>query len=264
MRHRPPLGLRRGWRIHHHWQCILLVTLLTSGHQHLDSRGHASAASDQQRGLSEKDQAVSVASGSNEPPVQGATTPPPNPAAATPLPTIDSEPLLDNHEKQELPSPAKPVTASSVAAMLLGARTLKLPFTSLNQPLTPEQYILDVKFYIHEDPAVFDHFAYEKLGPCLRARMSGDDAWKHETSEKAQYTAEIFILEQLRIHPKRTPDPEQATLFYIPVLSVLSFWAKNCETLSNRTTTHEIRMVRLSGCVCRYWMLLSRLWATSQ
>lgn len=218
----------------HQWQYVLLLALLTSGEHSFHGRGHASAeALDLQRGLLEQPQSVASGSSDEVPLLSTAPLPltlPPD-THANPTNTLT---LQDNTVKQDW----------SISSVLgLGSRTLKLPFTSLNQPITPDQYVLDVKFYIHDDPNVFDHFSYEKLGPCLRSRMKGDDAWKHEISDKAQYTAEIFILEQLRIHPKRTMDPEQATLFYIPVLSVLSFWAKECETFANRTTTHENRMV---------------------
>lgn len=67
---------------------------------------------------------------------------------------------------------------------------------------------------------------------------SCDAIWYQEVPETAQNTAEWFIMELLRVHPARTMNPDEAELFYLPILPVTSFWAKECSG-----TSHVQRMV---------------------
>lgn len=62
--------------------------------------------------------------------------------------------------------------------------------------------------------------------------------WSRELPEAVQNTAEWFVLELLKVHPARTWDPDEAELFYIPILPVISYWARDCDG-----TNHAQRLV---------------------
>lgn len=91
------------------------------------------------------------------------------------------------------------------------------------------------KFYIY-NASEFDFF---DTIVCYRRRNQGTNIWSHEKKDLAQDMAELWLLSSLSRHPNRTLDPEEASLFYVPVLPVTSFRAGRC-----RNKSHEERMQR--------------------
>lgn len=89
------------------------------------------------------------------------------------------------------------------------------------------------KFFIYNST----EFDFLETIVCYRRRNEGINIWSHEKKDVAQDMAELWMLNSLSQHPNRTLDPEEASLFYVPVLPVTSYMVGKC-----RNRTHKERM----------------------
>jgi len=93
------------------------------------------------------------------------------------------------------------------------------------------------KFFIYN----LTSLKFEELALCYH-EQHGMNVWEHEKRDLVQDLAELWLLRSLVNHPSRTYDPEEADLFYIPMLPVLSFRVGNCSGMN-----HAGRMFRIAA-----------------
>ena len=81
---------------------------------------------------------------------------------------------------------------------------------------------------MHTDPALDHGWLRHCPGFALLARSAYNER-----------LAEVYVRDALAVHPWRTDDPAQATIFYVPLWEVVSFNVADCNG-----TTHQERMSR--------------------
>lgn len=75
----------------------------------------------------------------------------------------------------------------------------------------------DFKFYMYDLPPALN----TDLLKCYE-KETNTSVWIDERKERAQNTAEIWVHKVLESHPRRTRDPSEASIFYVPFYGALS------------------------------------------
>jgi len=74
------------------------------------------------------------------------------------------------------------------------------------------------RIYVYDDPRV--NWSY--LIPCYKEQHGGVAPWGDEESEHAQNMGEVWMHRLMMKHPRRTMNPEEASIFYIPMYITVS------------------------------------------
>lgn len=105
-------------------------------------------------------------------------------------------------------------------------------------PLVSSVAKAESSIYVYDHPAV----DWSRLVDCYR-QEHGVAPWMDEEREHAQNMAEVWVHQALLRHPRRTHDPESASLFYVPLYVAVSSNAEpHLGSLSCGGQTHQGRM----------------------
>lgn len=75
-------------------------------------------------------------------------------------------------------------------------------------------------------------------------RKRGVPVWSHEVEGAAQNTGEVWFYSSIKDHFRRTWNPEEADVFYVPIFPLTSFRIRNCRLSQN--FTHDERMLSVA------------------
>ena len=130
----------------------------------------------------------------------------------------------------------KPIIIRGILITLAGIIMSHEACFATSNSVRPQLHIVEdadrVNVYIYEDP-VFDHTA---LIRCYRERHDGVSQWQDERADMAQDMGEIWLHQSLLSHPWRVLDPEDAEVYFIPLVCA---WF-NCGRLA---LNHQHRML---------------------